>query len=222
MAEIASKVGDYWMYRTQVAFISTWLGVLADNTANDNGDLTLDVSGNAFIEGSTNFTAGNFIDCQQLMGDEMNRLSVMFVHSMVYSRMRKNNLIDFILDSDGNPNIPTFQGVAIVVDDAMVVTGEPNKYRTWLFGAGATLFGDAPPEVPTEIVREAAAGNGGGAETLYQRKQMVIAPVGFRYTGSTASGGGPTNAVLSAAATWDRVFPERKQIRFAQLITREA
>jgi hypothetical protein len=34
--------------------------------------------------------------------------------------------------------------------------------------------------------------------------------------------GGPTNATLATASTWRRVYPERKQIKIARLITRES
>ena len=49
-------------------------------------------------------------------------------------------------------------------------------------------------------------------------------PVGHAYVG-TAPKGGPSNAAttnnLADAASWQRAFTERKQIKVARLITRE-
>jgi hypothetical protein len=53
----------------------------------------------------------------------------------------------------------------------------------------------------------------------------MIHPVGHRYDAS-APAGGPSNASttnnLANATSWKRVFPERKQIKIARLITRES
>ena len=68
-------------------------------------------------------------------------------------------------------------------------------------------------------------GNGAGAETLYNRVEWSIHPAGHKYAG-TAPNGGPSNAAtsnnLADAGSWQRVFPERKQIKIARLKTREA
>lgn len=229
MDAIASRVSDYWVRRLQAAFIATMKGVLANNaTATDayhtQNDLTFDMSGGAFANGVTNFSAEGFIDATATMGDSMGQLSMIAVHSVVYARMLKNNLIDFISDST-NPDavkIPVFLGRVVVVDDAMPVTG--GVFESWLFGAGAVRFGTGTPKVATETKRDPAANNGGGKETLFNRNEWCIHPVGHAYVG-TAANGGPSNAAtannLAAAGSWRRAFTERKQIKIARLITRE-
>jgi hypothetical protein len=148
---------------------------------------------------------------------------MVMVHSVVYNRMQKNNLIDFIPDARGEINIPTFLGREVIVDDG--ITNAAGVYHSWLFGPGALRLGVGTPKVPTEIERLAGAGNGGGAETLYNRVEWAIHPTGNKYAGSPANGG-PSNASsannLAAAASWQRVYPERKQIKIARLISRES
>ena len=223
MDAIGRRVSNYWMLRLQAAFVATINGVIKDNTANDSGDYTNDVSGASFIDGVTNFTAESFIDAAVTMGDSMEDLGLCLMHSTVYARAQKNNLIDFIPDARGEIEIPNFLGRTVVVDDGMPVTG--NVYDTWLFGVGAVQWGIGSPKVPTEVAREAAAGNGGGQETLYSRQEWCLHPVGHAYTG-TAANGGPGNGTgsndLNNATSWNRVYPERKQIKFARLVTREA
>ncbi|HNQ99226.1 MAG TPA: major capsid protein, partial [Trueperaceae bacterium] len=207
----------------QAATVATMNGVIADNAANDSGDYAVDISGVSFVDGVTNFSAEAFLDAATTMGDSMGDLVAVIVHSVVYNRMQKNNLIDFIPDARGEVNIPTFLGRRVVVDDGMPRTG--NVYDTWLFGAGALRLGNGSPKVPTEVDRVPAAGNGGGQEVLYSRIEWSIHPVGHAYVGTPASGG-PSNANtannLAAATSWNRVYAERKQIKFARLVTREA
>jgi len=223
MAAIANRVAYYWARRLQAATVATMNGVIADNAANDSGDYAVDISGVSFVDGVTNFSAEAFLDAATTMGDSMGDLVAVIVHSVVYNRMQKNNLIDFIPDARGEVNIPTFLGRRVVVDDGMPRTG--NVYDTWLFGAGALRLGNGSPKVPTEVDRVPAAGNGGGQEVLYSRIEWSIHPVGHAYVGTPASGG-PSNANtannLAAATSWNRVYAERKQIKFARLVTREA
>jgi hypothetical protein len=229
MASIASRVADYWARRLQAAFIATMKGVFADNdaapaaTEHTQFDMTNDISGASFVDGVTNFSAEAFIDASLTLGDSMEDVTVVFLHSVIYARMQKNNLIDFIPDSDGKTDIPTFLGRRVVVDDGMPVTS--SVYDTWLFGPGAVRLGVGAPKVPTETFRNPEAGNGGGQETLFSRNEWCLHPVGHKYAGTPANGG-PSNAStsnnLAHAGSWQRVFGERKMIKIARLKTREA
>lgn len=231
MASIAARVGDYWVRRLQAAFIATQNGVYAMNSASPTGgsthtqnDQSVNISGASFVDGVTNFSAEAFIDAQQTMGDAQDLLTLVAMHSVVYSRMKKNNLIDFIPDSiNGQAEmVPTFLGRRVVVDDGIPNTG--GVFNTYLYASGAFAFGSAPPPVATEVDRVAAAGNGGGQDILHNRVQWCLHPVGHAYVGA-APDGGPDNTastnMLAAAASWVRRFPERKQIKMARLITRE-
>lgn len=230
MQAIASRVSDYWARRHQAAFVATLNGVFADNAAAPTGtehvqhDMTHDVSGAGFVDGVTNFSAEAFIDATATMGDSMEDLTMVMVHSIVYARMLKNNLIDFVSDSvNGNAvRIPTFLGREVIVDDG--VPRSSGVFNTWLFGRGAVRGGMGSPKVPTEVDRKPAAGNGGGQDILFHRTEWIIHPVGHAYAG-TPPNGGPSNASttnnLAHADSWKRVFSERKQIRTARLITRE-
>lgn len=227
MTAVADRVGAYWARRLQVAFIATWTGVFADNTANDSGDYTNNVSAASYAKGVTDFSAEVFTDTLITLGDSLHDLSMIMVHSGVYGRMLKNNLIDFVTDST-NPDatrISVFQGHRIVIDDGMPVNG--SVYESWLFGAGATEFGVGSPAGPsTEVQRYPGAGNGGGQDVLYDRVEWSLHPRGHAFVAASPANGGPTNAAttnnLGAAASWNRVFTERKQIKVARLITREA
>ncbi len=236
MNAIAARVAFYWTRRLQAAFIATWQGVSKDNGTNDGGDYSNDIAGVSFSDGVTNFSAEAYLDAKVTMGDSMEDLSAIMVHSTVYNRMQKNNLIDFIPDARGEVQIPTFLGAEVIVDDGMpngtnavrgdASAGAPGIFETWLFGSGAAQLGVGSAKVPTEVERQASGGNGGGSESLHSRVEWSIHPVGHAFTAASPANGGPSNAAtannLNNATSWNRVFPERKQIKFARLITRES
>lgn len=221
---IASLVADYWVKRQQKAFVAVVNGVFADNAAapgaseHVQNDLTHDIKGGSYSAGTTDFSAEAFIDATLTMGDSMEDLSMAMMHSVVYGKAQKNNLIDFIPDSTGQIMIPTFLGREVIVDDGMPAAS--GVYETWLFGQGAVAMGQGTPDVPTEVQRHPGAGNGGGQDVLWNRVRWGFHPKGHAYVGSTPNGG-PTNTVLAQATSWQRVFAERKQVKIARLITRE-
>lgn len=229
MNSIAQRVSDYWARRLQAAFVATVKGVFADNDATPSGsehtqyDLTNDIKGSSYSAGVTDFSAEAFIDTALLMGDSMEALGILMVHSVVYARMQKNNLIDFIPDARGEINIPTFLGRQVVVDDGMYAS--TGIYHSYLFGSGAVKLGVGTPPNATETDRMPNAGNGGGQDVLHSRVEWCIHPVGHKYAGTSPSGGpgnGTSANELAHADSWVRVYPERKQIKIARLITREA
>jgi hypothetical protein len=230
MNAIANRVAYYRSRRLQAAFVATMTGVFADNAAAPGGtdthlqnDMTVNISGGGYVAGVTDFSAEAFIDAVTTMGDSAEDLGIVMMHSVVYARAQKNNLIDFIPDSEGRVNIPTFLGRRVIRDDGLSA-GAP-VYNTWIFGAGSVRLGMGSPRVPTEVDRKPEAGMGGGVEILYHRWELIVHPVGYRYAG-TAPNGGPSNDAtannLAAAGSWSRIYPERKQIKIARLITREA
>jgi len=238
MTAIGNKVGGYWTRRLQAMFVASMQGLFADNDAAPSGsehaqsDLSNDISGASYSAGVTDFSAEAFIDAAVTLGDGAESVTAVMMHSIVFARAQKNNLIDFIPDATGMIEIPFFLGRRVIVDD-----GCPNPagsgaaqtasgiYHTWLLGAGAVRYGVGSAEVPTETDRLPSAGNGAGQEVLHDRVEWCLHPVGHAYVG-TPPNGGPSNAAtsnnLANAGSWQRVFPERKQIKIARLITRES
>jgi hypothetical protein len=234
MSAIANRVSDYWVRRQQAAFVAVMNGVFADNAAAPTGtdthtqnDMTYNVStlnGGVYAAGVTDFSAEAFINATATMGDSMQELTMVMMHSVVYAKALTNNLIDFVSDSTNQAavSIPTFLGREVIVDDG--VPQAAGVFDTWLFGQGAIRAGVGQAKVPTEVFRSPSAGNGGGQDTLHNRVEWTIAPSGYAYIGTPANGG-PSNAAttnnLANAGSWSRVFSERKQIRIARLVTRE-
>ena len=222
MESIASRVANYWVRQTQLILIASIQGVIADNVANDSGDMLEDITnGSGTVTAEHLFSAEAFLDAVQTMGDVGEELVAIAVHSVVYRRMQKNNLIDFIPDSNGVVNIPVFLGRRVIIDDGLpkIANGPNFEFSSYLFGSGSVVLGVGSARVPTEVERNARAGAGGGVETLHSRMEWLYHPRGFQFIESGIALNSPTNTELKAAAQWDRSDPERKLVRIAELRT---
>jgi hypothetical protein len=221
--QVRNRFGTYWVRQWQRRLIASCDGILADNVANDSGDMVVDVASESIAgqSAATKFNLDSFVDTVATAGDAGSMFTAMCVHSAVMAQMRKNDDIDFIPDSEGNLTIPTYQGLRVIEDDGMTVTPGATdgfKYTTILFGNGAFGYGEGSPYLPVEVSREAKQGNGGGINEIGERKTWLLHPFGFADVGTPASES-YTLAELRLATTWDRVTQDRKSIPLAFLIT---
>lgn len=222
MQHVRDRFGTYWMRQWQRRTLASLDGILADNVANDSGDMVNDIA----IEDGAAATAANlfsraaFTGAAFTLGDGFESIQAIGVHSVVYKRMVDNDDIDFIPDSQGQLTIPTFMGRRVIVDDGMTVEAGSTsgfKYTSVLFGAGALGYGEGTATVPVEVEREALQGDGGGVEYLVERKSWLVHPFGFAVD-ATPTAASFSLAELRAAATWNRVV-ERKNVPLAFLVT---
>jgi hypothetical protein len=222
MDAIRAKVDRYFSRQWQRRLVASANGILADNVANDSGDMTVDVAAEAVASqtADTKFNRDVFTEAVYTMGDAATSLSAIAVHSAIMAQMVKNDDIVYIPDSQGRLTIPTYMGLHVIVDDGMTVTAGTTdgfKYTSVIFGSGAFGYGVGAPETPVEVDREAAQGNGGGIETLWVRNTWILHPFGFQATG-TPAGESFTNTELALATSFDRVL-DRKLVPMSFLIT---
>jgi len=223
---IRSKISQYWATQNQSLMISSLLGVLADNVANDSGDMLVDlcVSGTETVGDTNLFSKGDCIDALATMGDQMGAITAIGVHSMIYARMLKNDMIDFVPDSATGFRLAFYGDKRIIVDDGLAPETETVnsvdvlRYTNILYGAGAIGTGQGSAKVPLATERDESAGTGSGQETLFSRVEQVVHPRGFAWVDGSVAGESPTNAECKLAANWNRVH-ERKRIPLAFLQT---
>lgn len=223
MMRIRERVSAYWDRQFQTTLVNVLKGVFADNTANDSADMQ-NVIGNDLVAATTAaelISAEAILDTKQTMGDAGDELSVIIMHSVCYTRLQKQNLIDFIPDSEGRVHFPTYLGYRVIVNDNVLTVAGTNRtlYSTYLMSAGSVGWGEVPVAVPVDIERQRLQGNGQGVDTLVTRRQFVMHPYGFQFKSASVAGDFPTNAEHATTANWDRVVDERKQAPIAQLVT---
>lgn len=212
LARIQDRVSEYWTRQLQRRLIATLNGVLADNIANDAGDMLHTASGA--------FGAAAVIDAAATLGDAMRDLRAIAMHSDTYSAALKNDLIATVPDSAGGL-IQTFRGMAVIVDDMVTVDRtDPDAplYTSVLFGPGAIAYGITAPRIAegTEIENRPAAGNGGGQQVLHSRQNVAVHPAGFSFTDASVAEESPSLLELTLATNWDRLAP-RKHVPLAFL-----
>lgn len=236
MPHIRNRFGTYWMRQWQRRLIATCRGLMAANVAKNGSDMTIDISAETGADAIFNSDA--VIDAQGTMGDALTsggKFAAIAVHSAVHTRMVKNDEIVYIPDSQGGLTIPTYKGLRVIIDDALVVSGvgADRLFLSVLFGSGAFgygtedgstfAFGEGVPRVPVEVERQARAGNGGGEETIWERKTWILHPGGFSWTEGTGADApvemSPMLADLIKPVHWDRVV-DRKQAPFAFILSK--
>lgn len=222
---IAERVSAYWTRQFQRILVATLHGVYLDNVAANSSDMVNDIGSDdaSAVTPAELISAEAILDTAQTMGDASDGLDTLIMHSVVYNRLAKQNLIDFIPDSEGKVRFPTYLGWRVIKDDGVKTIAGSNrtKYVTYLLGRGSICWNEAPtsPSPNIELEAKPDQGNGMGGDILYSRRQFVLHPYGIKWTDSSVAGEFPTNAELADAANWERVYPERKQINMAFLLT---
>lgn len=208
MQHIRNRFGTYWTRQWQRYLLGAARGIVASNIANDGGDMVIDAGGTISAEA--------FQDAAFTAGDAADQFGAIGVHSAVMAQMVRQNLIEYLRDSEGRIILSTYLGKPVFMDDSLIYA--PGQYLSVFFGTGAFGYGEGSPKVPVELERKASGGNGGGAEVLWERKTFILQPAGFSWKGNTKQGESPTAAQYADAANWKREF-SRKLVPFAAVIS---
>jgi hypothetical protein len=220
---IGDRVSAYWSRQFDDIVIATLRGVFASNITNNAGDMVKDVGTDAVgaPAAAELISAENIMDAAQTMGDAKTALKVIVMHSVVNTRLSKLDLIDFRPDSTGSIMVPHYLDYRVVVSDKVPAIAGTNriKYHNYLLGSNCLAWAEDALPNGVETDRDASKGNGMGIEELWTRRQFAIHPYGIKWLDASTALEFPTNAELAMTANWLRVYPERKQIRMALLIT---
>lgn len=214
LAMVVARVATFWANSLERTFVSTLKGIVAESVAptassTSNADDLVHTA-------AAGVTPEDIIDAAATMGDADDRLSAIIMHSKIYASLAKQNLIDFIPDSEGRSRFPTYLNYTVIRDDdCPVATG---VYDTYLIARDAFAWGEGSARVPVETDRHPRGGDGGGVEELWTRREFVMHPRGYScIVADAASGASPIDSVLAVATSWQRNALERKQIGFACL-----
>lgn len=220
---VLDRYGTWWDREYQRLLLLHLSGVFATTLASTHVN---DIA----IEDGTAATASNLIgfdsieDSRFKLGDAFDKFTGMMMHSIPYKRLRKLNLIDMVPDSDQKVDIPTYNGLRVIVDDKCprVAGGTSGyKYTTYLFGQGAIAFNPIPlvGEDPNiELYRLPKEGTGAGSTSVITRNKFLMHLRGVKWTNNTLTGLYPSDAEIALGANWSKVYDD-KNIRVAKLVT---
>jgi hypothetical protein len=208
MAAIGNLVADYWARRFQVILIKTLDGIFG-NTATGMDYNKHDISGTPTAKDADVISAKTAVDAIYKLGDNANKLTGFAMHSATVAKLAKDDLIEYIKPSEGEPEVPYFLGKRVVVDDGL--PGSNGVYTTYIFGQGAFGWGEGGAPKPTETGRDILAGD----DILVSRRHFILHPRGVAFKNASVAGATPSNTELANYANWERVY-EPKNVRIVQ------
>ena len=234
MKQITSQVAKFWQKQrqnTMLKILGAVFGVTGSGDYAGWANHTTDISSASTTVADANKVGATTIAdaIQKAVGDASDQFTLCFMHSKVAANLANLNLLNYwkYTDAQGierKMRLGDINGITIVVDDSAPYTAATTgdsavaaKYTTYIMGAGAIQYAQAPVKTPSEVVREALTG--GGYSALVTRLRETIHPNGFSFTkptsGYTAS---PTDAQLGASANWS-IIADPKTIALARIIS---
>ena len=224
MGALVALVGDYWIRMDQGLIVSSLKGMFASASMVGN-KLAIASETVAGQSGSTRLNGSTFVDATVKLGDRGSRLTAIAMHSATEASLRKLDLIDYVPESEGKPEIAVFQGRRVIVDDGLPTragTTDGLVYTSFLFGPGAFAKGAAPLSGEpllgghgTEGVEWARAALDSDTNFI-NRRRFILHPRGVKFNSAAVAGTSPTNAELENGANWTRVF-ENKNVRIVAI-----
>jgi hypothetical protein len=205
-----------WVGDEESTLISVVKGVLADNVANDSGDMLKNVSiGTGTILAANKMSIANIIEARKQLGDQGGQLKNLVAHSDVINNLRAAEPNAFVPASQTKLGLETYAGLNVIETDNLGVdttTANYPKYDAYLcgdalFGYAAGSFG----EQSLAQVRDELAGYGSGQETILSRRRYIMHPLGFTNQVAPTNSVSQENSELVVAATWNRVV-DRKAV----------
>ncbi|MGT2755378.1 major capsid protein [Streptococcus ovis] len=197
MRALLSRIGDYWLRQEQKVLLSVLKGLFAVGGPLESTHL-LNLANKPI-------TASEVLNAKQLLGDAADKIKVIVMHSAVYTKLQKDNLISYIQPTDAKIDIPIYQGYRVIVDDSNAPTG--NEYTTYLLSEGAFGRNTGTPEKLTTFEKNRVASK--GIDEVYTRRAFVFHPYGVKFTDATVSGETPSNAELATANNWSKVYEDK-------------
>ena len=233
MAQISSQVAKYWNKKRQARLVKILTGVFGI-TGNDGWaahTTNIAFAGSTGSAGEANNVGESAAAeaIQKAVGDNAGIFSIAIMHSKVALNLAKQQLLQFRKYTDAAGierviNIADWNGLTVIVDDGVPVATNAKDtaakdYTTYLMGAGAIQFAEAPVDTPVETSRTVL--EAGGYNLLATRLRETLHPNGFSYTLPQSSGSNvssPTDAQLGTTTQWS-IVADPKQIAMARIIS---
>ena len=209
MAAIANLIADWRNIHEQKIYLAILKAIL-DPTSGALKAHINDISSGSGA--AANISDGATLDTKQALGDNYDRLGMVFMHSAVYTYLQKNGMItrNPIFDpSQSSVEMERYLGYNIKVDDGMPVTD--GVYDTYFLGGGCFIRETGTPDglTTTETDRDKLAAE----DYLINRWAQVIHPRGFSWNMNAELEGDekyPSLTGLGKAENWKLATNDKK------------
>ena len=228
LGDVARKVAYYQQKNNQKDLLSIVDGVLSvDAMSSHVKDITASKgsSSTATPTAENRLSADTFLDAaQEALGDNFDDLTMVAMHSRVYTNLLKLQLVNNIATTPDAYSRGVQFGLLlnkylVMVDDSLT-TGTKDSaatYTTYLLGEGSIATArnvriDRPNYVNYDPESK------GGVNKLYTKWGMAMHPLGMSLDVSKIAKNSPTRAELGTKANWTKVW-DSKNIKLAKIVS---
>jgi hypothetical protein len=228
LGDVARKVAYYQQKNNQKDLLSVIDGVLTvDAMSSHVKDITADKGAgtSATPTAENRLSADTFLDAaQEALGDNFDDLTMVAMHSRVYTNLLKLQLVNNIATTPDAYSRGVQFGLLlnkylVMVDDSLT-TGKKDgvaTYTTYLLGEGAIATArnvriDRPNYVDYDPESK------GGVNKLYTKWGMAMHPLGMSLDVSKIAKNSPTRVELGTKANWTKVW-DAKNIKLAKIVS---
>ena len=218
MAAIGAKLGEYIANQRQKDLINCLSGVFGSLNTNTNSSAFFDLCiDSEATDTPTTLSPRHVAEARALLGDQGEKLTAMCVHSKIFYDLVERRAIDYVSTDDargtsttqsggsiagayGNPSVPTYMGLRVIVSDDVETTGSgaSTEYGTYFFTEGAVASGEqAGTQIETD--RDILAKSDAMSVDLH----YCYHPVGAKWGVTTVN---PTRAQLATVGNWAKVY----------------
>jgi len=152
------------------------------------------------------------------MGDGVANIGLMVMHPALVATLKSEDAALWGFSASGI-GFETYMGIRVIVDQnvtsAPIIGSEDDDYCAYFLGEGYLQYGKANVESVIDVNN--FAGGGRSIESLIYRKDEIIHPDGFSFTGSVAADT-PTDAELATGGNWTQVYADRRNIKLMKLV----
>lgn len=191
---IAQQINGYWAQVGEYRAIATLAGIRAYDNANGKVITT---------ESTTALDATTVLTAESGMARKYRGKGAIVLHPEKALALRLAQLLIPFTDPNNLKTFDTFNGRVVVesYDGTKVGTTAANtQYITYLVNQDAFAAESVAGYDDLEIERQASRANGGGTNTLWTRRNVLVHPMGFSFIADPATlTGGTTNEAISAS-----------------------
>lgn len=219
---IGQKMARYVNHQKQKDLVSCLSGVFGSLNNNSSSSaffgLSLDSESG---DSPTSLAPSHVARAKNLLGDQGDKLAAVVMHSATYYELVERRAVDFVAAGDtaagatasggslvgafGNPTVPVFMGMRVVVSDDVQTTGSgaSTEYAVYFMTQGA-VGGSEVTALRTETDRDILSLSDALAISL----GYCYHPIGAKWGVTTVN---PTRAQLETVGNWSQVY-ETKNI----------
>jgi hypothetical protein len=219
---IGQKMARYVNHQKQKDLVSCLSGVFGSLNNNSSSSaffgLCLDSESS---DSPTSLTPSHVARAKNILGDQGDKLAAVVMHSATYYELVERRAVDFVASGDtsggatasggsiagafGNPTVPVYMGMRVVVSDDVQTTGTgaSKEYAVYFMTQGA-VGGSEVTALRSETDRDILSLSDALAISL----GYCYHPIGAKWGVTTVN---PTRAQLETVGNWSKVY-ETKNI----------